>query len=655
MGRQRFSFLKICYLTFQGVNFLSKQTLNTYLRDTLNACRQSFFAVVLFSFFVNIFMLTVPIYLLQLYDRVIPNRSTETLIFLTLIAVAALITLSILDAIRSSILMRMGAWLDRRLSSHIISGTVRRSLSKEKPSSARVLNDLATLRNFFSDPTLITILDLPWAPIFTAVLFLLHPLIGTITLIGLILLAGLAFLNEYLSRSLVKNSEASSSKLTDYASSVIKNSDVIEAMGMRRNFLNQWNLKNEKSLANYAKTASKTGWISTTAKFLRFALQISVVFSAAWLIMNDQLTGGAMMASVLLMRRAISPMERAISSWKSVLKARNALKQVSSRLDIAPTLKPYPPLAQPSGSLSIEKLTYAYSRNAKPVLYKINFETFPGTSLGIGGPTAAGKSTLARLLVGIAKPTSGHVKLGGINITQWDSDELGPYIGFLPQDVELFAGTFRQNIARMEEGDINDVIDSAKLAGVHKLIMQFPKGYDTEIGDGGAFLSGGQRQRIALARAAYKSPKLVVLDEPDANLDREGKDALTNAIKNLKKKGSMVILISHQSDMLKLTDNVIMLKKSKAERVSKVSDKKHQPPSSHPPIAANTPSTEIVETIEAIENDEDRVIHRETANYWDRIGKVMPATSTDNTSSNDRFLQKLNKEKAKNKIPGENN
>lgn len=561
---------------------MSKQTLNTYLRDTLNACRQSFFAVILFSFFVNLFMLTVPIYLLQLYDRVIPNRSTETLIFLTIIAIAALITLSVLDAIRSSILMRMGAWLDRRLSSHVISGTVRRSLSKEKPSTVRVLNNLATLRNFCSEPTLINILDLPWAPVFTIVLFLLHPLIGSITLIGLILLSALAFLNEYLSRSLVKDSEASANKLSEYASSVIKNSDVIEAMGMRRNFLNQWNLKNEKSLANYAKTVSKTGWISTTAKFLRFALQISVVFSAAWLIMNDQLTGGAMMASVLLMRRAIAPMERAISSWKSVLRARNALKQVSDRLDIAPTLKSYPSLAEPSGSLTIERLTYAYSRKAKPVLYKINFEIAPGTSLGIGGPTAAGKSTLARLLVGIAKPTSGHVRFGGVDLTQWDSDELGPHIGFLPQDVELFAGTFRQNIARMEEGDVYAVIESAKIAGVHKMIMQFPKRYETEIGDGGAFLSGGQRQRIALARAAYRNPKLVVLDEPDANLDREGREALANAIEKLKEKGSMVILISHQSSMLKLTDNVFMLKKSRAERDSKLTEKNSQPPTDFP-------------------------------------------------------------------------
>lgn len=562
---------------------MSKQPLNAFLRDTLNACRQSFFSVVFFSFFVNLLMLTVPIYLLQLYDRVIPNRSTETLVFLTIIAIAALITLSVLDATRSAILIKMGTWLDRRLSSHIISATVKRSLSKEKPSSIRVLNDLATLRNFCAEPTLISILDLPWAPIFTFVLFLLHPLIGTITLIGLILLAGLAILNEYLSRSLVKNSEDSSNKLTEYASSVIKNSDVIEAMGMRQNFLNQWNSKNEASLENQAQFVSKTGWISTTAKFLRFALQVSVVFSAAWLIMDNQLTGGAMMASILLMRRAIAPMERAISSWKSVLSARNALKQVSYRLDIAPTLKSYSPVTKPNGSLKVEKLTYAYSRKAKPVLYKINFEIKPGKSLGIGGPTAAGKSTLARLLVGIAKPTSGHVRLGGTDLTQWDSEELGPHIGFLPQDVELFAGTFRQNIARMDEnGDVYSVIESAKIAGVHKMIMQFPKRYETEIGDSGAFLSGGQRQRVALARAAYRNPKLVVLDEPDANLDREGREALANAIEKLKQKGSMVILISHQSSMLKLTDDVIMLKKARVEQVLKPTKKHSRPPAEFP-------------------------------------------------------------------------
>lgn len=572
---------------------MSEQTLNAYLRTSLKACRQSFFAVVVFSFFVNLLMLTVPIFLLQIYDRVIPNRSTDTLIFLTILAVLALLTLSALDAIRSTILMRMGAWLDHRLSSHIISGTINRSLRKERPSSIRALYNLATLRNFFSEPALITILDLPWAPVFTLVLFLLHPLIGTITLVGLLILAGLAVLNEYLNRSHVKYSEASSSKLTEYAASVVKNSDVIEAMGMRGNFLHQWNLKNQASLAAHAGAAAKTSWINTLAKFLRFALQISVISCAGWLIMNDQLTGGAMMASVLLMRRAIGPMGMAISSWKSVLRARNALHQVSSRLDIAPTLKTHPPLAQPSGPLTVEKVTYYYSKSTKPVLYKIYFDIIPGKSLGIGGPTAAGKSTLARLLVGIAKPTSGHVKLGGIDITKWDSDELGPHIGFLPQDVELFAGTFRQNIARMEDGELSAVIEAAKIAGVHDMIMQFPKQYDTEIGDEGAFLSGGQRQRIALARAAYRNPILVVLDEPDANLDREGREALANAIAKLKEKNSMIILISHQSSMLKLADNVIMLKKSRAEQIT-------NSPKKHPETPTNFPMS--VKKINSREN-----------------------------------------------------
>ncbi len=569
---------------------MSEQTLNTYLRDSLKACRQSFFAVVIFSFFVNLLMLTVPVFLLQIYDRVIPNKSTDTLIFLTLIAVFALITLSALDAIRSAILMRIGAWLDHRLSSHIISGTINRSLRKERPSSIRVLHDLASLRNFFSSPALITILDLPWAPVFTLVLFLLHPLIGTITLIGLIILAGLAVLNEYLSRSLVKNSEMSASKLTEYASSVVKNSDVIEAMGMRKNFLNQWNQKNQASLETHAKSAAKTGWISTLAKFIRFALQIGVISCAGWLIMNDQLSGGAMMASVLLMRRAIGPMGMAISSWKSVLTARNALHQISYRLDIAPTLRSSPPMAQPNGALSVEKVTYYYPKSKKPVLYKIDFSIDPGTSLGIGGPTAAGKSTLARLLVGIAKPSSGKIKLGGTNIRQWDSDDLGPYIGYLPQDVELFAGTFRQNIARMEEGDLSEVIEAAKIANVHDMIMQFPQQYDTEIGDQGAFLSGGQRQRIALARAAYRNPKLIILDEPDANLDREGREALVNAITKLKQKGAMIILISHQSGMLKLTDNVIMLKKARAEKISEDHQEKPlQAPTDFPkPVSVKT-------------------------------------------------------------------
>ncbi len=586
---------------------MSKQPLNKYLRESLKACRQSFIAVIIFSFFVNLLMLTVPVFLLQIYDRVIPNRSTDTLIFLTLIAVFALITLSALDAIRSAILMRIGAWLDHRLSSHIISGTINRSLRKERPSSIRVLYDLATVRNFFSSPALITIMDLPWAPVFTAVLFLLHPLIGAITLFGLIVLASLAILNEYLSRSLVKNSTSSANKLTEYASSVVKNSDVIEAMGMRKNFLHQWNHKNEASLKTHAQSASKTGWISTLAKFIRFALQIGIISCAGWLIMNDQLTGGAMMASVLLMRRAIGPMGMAISSWKSIVSARNALNQISSRLDIAPTLKSHPPMVPPNGPLSVEKVTYYYSKSKKPVLYKIDFEVTPGTSLGIGGPTAAGKSTLARLLVGIAKPTYGKIKLGGKNIRQWDSDDLGPFIGYLPQDVELFAGTFRQNIARMEEGELQEVIEAAKIANVHDLIMQFPQQYDTEIGDQGAYLSGGQRQRIALARAAYGNPKLIVLDEPDANLDREGREALVNAIEKLKQKGAIIILISHQANMLKLTDNVIMLKKARLEKTpDNRQEKSLQAPTDFPVLIKKTNNRE--NRLKEIQNATDALI-----------------------------------------------
>lgn len=563
------------------------------MRETISHCRQSLYAVVIFSFFVNLLLLTIPIYLLQLYDRVIPNRSTETLAFLTIIIVAALITLCIVDIIRSSILSRIGLWLDKRLSSHIISGTIRRSLKKEKPASARALYDLATLRNFFSEPTLIVILDLPWSPVFTAVLFMLHPMIGWITLVGLVMLFGLALLNEFVTRGLVKNSESSANKLTDYASSVIRNADVIEAMGMRSNFLQQWNVKNQDVMTSYHKSTKKTASIASAAKLLRFFLQVAVIFTATWLIIHDQLTGGAMMACILLMRRAIAPMERAISSWKSVLKARNAFKQVSYRLDIAPTLKTYPPNVRPEGQLSVEKLTYTYTKSAKPVLYKINFELKPGQSLGIGGPTAAGKSTLARLLVGISKPTSGAVKLGGVDLTAWNSEELGPNIGYLPQDVELFSGSIRQNIARMEEGEIYAVIEAAKLAGVHEMVMQFPKRYETEIGEAGAFLSGGQRQRIGLARAAYRTPKLVVLDEPDANLDREGKQALARAIDTLKKKNCMVILISHQSEMLKLTDQVIMLKRSSSKRTYRAKEKLKSKPTDFPLKASKSDNEEL--------------------------------------------------------------
>ncbi len=527
----------------------------------LQACKPACVAIVMFSFFVNLLMLTVPVYLLQLYDRVIPNQNSDTLIFLTLLAVLALVTLAILEYVRSSVLKEVGSWLDLQLSSHLLSASISRSVQKHQTSSARIFDDLAIVRNFLSGNTLLSLLDVPWAPFFIAVLFILHPLIGGITLFGVVVLAGLAVVNEYTTRKQSKHSHDVTNHLMDYATSVMRNAEAIEAMGMREQLINHWNRKNQSSLELHAHNQYRTTCISSVAKFFRFLLQVSIVCSAAWLIMNNQLTGGAMIASVLLMRRAVAPMEQAINSWKSVLQVRNALDDVSKRLSSSPTLQStqasVPPL--PGQRLKVDHVGYRYHKQSGPILHNISFRLTPGHCLGIGGQTAAGKSTLARLLVGLVKPGHGRIILGDANIHTLTANERSTLIGFLPQDVELFAGSIQDNIARMDHSQLQSVVEAAETAGVHDMIMSLPDKYLTQIGEGGTQLSGGQRQRIALARAVFRNPALVVLDEPDANLDIDGRVTLSKAIKRLKAKGTMLIIISHDPGMLAMADNIVEL------------------------------------------------------------------------------------------------
>jgi ABC-type protease/lipase transport system fused ATPase/permease subunit len=301
--------------------------------------------------------------------------------------------------------------------------------------------------------------------------------------------------------------------------------------------------------------------IASFAKFVRLLLQVIVIGAAGVLVLKDQLSAGGLIASVLLMRRAVAPMDRAIGSWKIIIKARNAFTNVSGRMDQAAELNVSRVLPNPSGYLSVRNVRYQYPKGSRPTLRDVTFKVKPGEVVGLAGDTAAGKSTLARLLVGLAEPDAGYVRFGGTDVARWNSDQIGPFIGYLPQDTELFPGTVRQNIARMAEGDYEAVVYAARMAGVHEMVMQFPDGYDTEIGEDGAYLSGGQRQRLALARAVYDTPKLLVLDEPDSNMDTEGLAALARSLQVMRHKGAMIILISHQNSVLKCADRLLILRK----------------------------------------------------------------------------------------------
>lgn len=545
-----------------------KMTSNVFFRTCFAVQRKSLLAVILFSLVINVLHLAVPLYLLQIFNRVLPSQSTDTLFFLTGIVLVSLITLSTLESFRRYIFVQFGTWLDKRLGKFVLSGSIARSIKKGRKSSSQGIRDLTTIRKLFAGSELFPIIDLPWTPIFIMVLFFLHPVIGLIALGGAICLFGLALFNELSTRDLIHEGNLSFTKSLKYTAALLHNSDVIEAMGMRHNVIQLWEQQHHEAIDIQTRSSNQSNRIVTIAKFFRMLLQIITIGAAGWLVLSHELSVGGLIASAFLMRRAVAPMDQAISSWKILVKARNAFDSVGKQLNYASELDSGKTLPIPCGDLKIRRVSFTYPKRSSPTLQNVTLTLHPGEIVGLAGETASGKSTLSRLLVGLAEPDSGSIEFGGIELSRWNADDRGPFIGYLPQNSQLFPGTLQQNIGRMGESQIEVVINAAKLAGVHDMIMQFPDGYATEIGEEGVYLSGGQRQRIALARAVYGEPKLLVLDEPETNLDRKGKRALAHVLKELQSKGSMIVLISHQQRMLDFSDYVLTLRKGRIDTPS---------------------------------------------------------------------------------------
>lgn len=538
---------------------------NPVLRQALSACRGGVVAVVAFSLFINVLMLTAPLYMLQIFDRVIASRSEDTLLYLTLIAGVALLTLAALEITRSRIMVGLSSWLDKRLSGTVLEGSIGMSVAAAGAPSIQGLRDLSTFRTFLAGPGMFPILDAPWTPIFIAVIFLMHPVLGWLALGGAIVLFCLALANEVTTRDLLRRSGGASIASLRQAESAVRNAHVIEAMGMMPNLVKRWHSKNAEMLDFQGRASTRAGAITATSKFIRQGLQIGVLGAGAWLVLGGEITAGMMIAASILMSRALAPVEQAIGSWKSVIAAREAYRRVRDQLAATPVRGEEMALPRPEGRLTVEGVTYFHPGAAEATLRGVSFRLEPGDTLGLIGPTAAGKSTLAALLVGIAKPRVGHVRLDGADMADWVGEDLGRHIGYLPQDIELFAGTVRDNIARMGEADPESVISAAQLAGVHEMILQLPNAYETEIGEAGAALSGGQRQRIALARAMFGHPRFVVLDEPNASLDAAGEEALVNAIATLKEREATVVVIAHRPNILRHVDKVLVLRAGAVE------------------------------------------------------------------------------------------
>ena len=534
---------------------------DTELGQALRACRGAGGFLFVFSLGINVLALASPLYMMQLYDRVVSSRSVDTLIMLTLMFALAIAALVALDTLRGQILARLGLWLDERLGPSVIVAGLRASLATASAGrGSEALRDLTTVRGFLSGPTTTPLMDAPWAPLFIGLLYILHPLLGFVGLASGVLLFGLAILNEFVTKHPLLQANRSAVRTMRTAEAAFRNAEAVESMGMRDGVIRLWRREAQAGKVAQESAGNRAALVQAFSKYTRLMVQSAIMGVGAWLVIEDHASPGVMFGASFLIARALAPVENAIVTWKSVVSARLAYRRLQHILD---TNQPAPrgmALPRPEGDLAVERLVYAPPGSDTPILRGISFALKPGEVLGLVGPSAAGKTTLARCVAGAWRPNSGFVRLDGADIAVWHGAEGGDHIGYLPQDVELFAGTVRENISRLRDCDPETVIEAAKLAGLHGMIMRLPRGYDTDIGEGGMKLSGGQRQRIGLARAVFGGPRLLVLDEPNASLDSEGESALIEAIAELKARGTTMIIIAHRPSVLQQADKVLVLR-----------------------------------------------------------------------------------------------
>lgn len=531
----------------------------------VRSCLRALVWLVIFSLGINLLILASPIYMMQVFDRVLASGRFETLIFLTLIAGIAVFVMGIVETARGRFLIRVGNWLDHRLSGHIIASALAARLAGHG-GSAQPLRDLATLRSTLASPSVNAVIDAPWVPAFIVIIWLMHPLLGLIALGAAVVLFAVALVNELLSRKALRRAGQFAIAATQSVESALRNAEVIQALGMLPALLGRYGETNAKALTAQRQAGDRGAALVGLSKSLRLFAQIVILGSGAWLVLQGQLTSGGMIAASILLGRALAPVEQSIGAWRQLVGARDAWERLTRLLAEVPPRTKGMSLPAPKGELACQQMTFIPAGNENPILRDITFELASGQVLGIIGPSAAGKSSLCKVVTGAWKPTRGHARLDGADISSWHAEELGVHLGYLPQDVELFAGTVSENIARLaREPDAAAVVAAAKTAGVHDIILSLPKGYDTEVGEAGSFLSGGERQRVGLARAFFGQPKLIVLDEPNASLDSAGEEALVEAILTAKERGSTVLLVTHQPNILLSVDTLMVLREGRIQ------------------------------------------------------------------------------------------
>lgn len=523
------------------------------------AIRQQMPALFIFSFLTNLLLLVSSIYMLQIFDRVLSSGSLDTLAWLTVIAVLAIVVYGLLEQARRRLLARIGAWLDTELSTPVIARCIALRLRKGSAVDSG-LADVAEVRGFIGGDAILAFLDAPWMPVFVGIIWFIHPWLGVIALVGAVVLFIFAVVNDRLTRGPQQQASRRVRRAVAEAGRYIDNAETVSALGMTRPLLARWRRAHQAAHGDNVAVSDTTAGLFNLSRALRLAVQVVIMGAGAFLVLRGEITAGAMIAASIVLSRALSPVERSISAWRSYISFRAGQRNLRALFEDLEQADASVELPRPEGRVTVEGVSFVPPGMTEPTLTKVSFALASGEACGVVGPSGAGKSTLCRLLVGVWHPSEGHVRLDGADVAAWDPDDLGRHIGYLPQQVELFPGTVADNIARMRDAADADVITAARLADVHQMILRLPDGYDTDVGVHGGRLSGGQRQRIGLARALFGDPVLIVLDEPNASLDTDGDRALLETLSHLKSQGRTIILVTHHPVMMRTVDKVLVLR-----------------------------------------------------------------------------------------------
>ena len=533
------------------------------LRASMGKCRTHFMAVGVFSFFVNLLMLTGPLFMLQVYDRVLASRSEETLVALLFLITFLYLMYGVLEFARGRVLSRAGARFQSLLDLRVFDSVLRRSVApadRARPNTAA--RDLDSIRTLLSGPAPFALFDIPWTPIFLATIFVFHPILGCVAMAGGIVLIILALLNQLRSRRAAAELMMIGAEAENFGEALRQNAEVVQGLGMREIGMARWKGMRQRAMTTQLLASDRTASYSSASKAARFYLQSLLLATGAWLVLQQEISAGMMIASSILMGRALAPIEQAVAQWAMFQRAMKGWKSLSELLEKTQPEGRKTQLPAPRGFVDAKNVAVTAPGDQVPVLRGINFSIDPGQALGVIGPSGAGKTTLAKVLTGIWMPAGGKVRLDGAALDQWPADGLGRYVGYLPQEVGLLSGTVAANISRLDpDPDPAEVVLAAQRAGAHELLLGLSNGYDTEIGAGGQRLSGGQRQRVALARALYGDPAVLILDEPNANLDAQGEQALVDAIRDAKSRGRTVIIMAHRPSAIAACDYLLMIDK----------------------------------------------------------------------------------------------